>query len=106
MSLRIQNDPAVNGSSPEVGRAGQSSAITSGSGKARTQSAGEGGDHVEVSSATETISAGVSAQNLQHAAKVANLSALYASGRYAVDSAQVSRAIVANAVAASPAGNA
>jgi hypothetical protein len=46
----------------------------------------------------ESITAGVSAQNLQHAARVQQLGALYSSGRYTVDSARVSSAIVGGAI--------
>ncbi|MGD1070265.1 MAG: hypothetical protein ABSB15_09000 [Bryobacteraceae bacterium] len=106
MSLRIQNDQTAGLASTETGRAGQASPGTSGSGKARTASAGESGDQVEVSSVAESISAGISTQNLQHAARVTQLGALYASGRYTVDSAKVSSAIVGSAVAGSAAGRA
>jgi anti-sigma28 factor (negative regulator of flagellin synthesis) len=104
MSLRIQNDAATGAASPEVSRSQQSSSVSSGTGKSRTVSSTEGGDHIDVSSATESISAGLSAQNQQRAARVTQLSALYASGRYAVDSAQVSHAIVSSAVNGSAAG--
>jgi anti-sigma28 factor (negative regulator of flagellin synthesis) len=104
MSLRIQNDPPAGIAAPEVGRSGQSSSVSSGSGKTRSASGAEGGDHVEVSSAAETISAGISAQNAAHAARVTRLSALYAGGQYTVDSSQVSRALVDNAVTAPSSG--
>lgn len=107
MSVRIQNDPSPGVLSPEVSRTGQSASSASGPGKGRGVTGSEGGDQVDVSSSTESISAGLSAQNLTHAARVTQLGALYASGQYNVDSAQVSQALIANAVTGSSvAGNA
>jgi len=107
MSLKIQNDPAAGAASPEVGRAGQSASVSSSRpGQSRTLSGSEGGDHVDVSLATEAISAGISAQNAQHANRVAQLGALVAGGQYTADSTQVSRAILANAITGSTAGTA
>jgi len=106
MSLRIQSEPAAGLASAETGRTGQPASAVSGAGKARSASAGESGDHVQVSSVAESISAGISAQNLEHAARVTQLGALYASGRYTVDSAKVSSAIVDSAVSGTAAGKA
>lgn len=107
MSLRIQNDAVTSGPSPEVSRPDQTNSLTSGTGKFRGAAGTEGGDRVEVSSVAESISAGISAQNQQRAARVAELSGLYASGGYSVDSAQVSRSIVNSAITGSSvAGNA
>jgi anti-sigma28 factor (negative regulator of flagellin synthesis) len=106
MCLFIQSDPAAGLASTETSRTGQPAAAASGTGKARTASAGESGDHVEVSSVAESISAGISAQNLQHAARVTQLGALYASGQYTVDSGRVSSAIVGSAVTGTATGKA
>jgi hypothetical protein len=107
MSLRVQNDAAAGTSSLEVGRAGQTApASSSGPGQSRNVSGTEGGDHIDVSSSTESISAGISAHDAQHAALVAQLGALVASGQYTSDSTQVSRAIISNAVTISTAGRA
>lgn len=106
MSLRIQNDQAAGLASTETARTGQTGSAAAGSGKTRTGSSGDGGDQVAVSSVAESITAGISAQNLQHAARVQQLSALYASGRYTVDSAKVGSAIVGNAITGLSAGKA
>jgi anti-sigma28 factor (negative regulator of flagellin synthesis) len=107
MSLRVQNDTAAGAASLEVGRASQSSsAASSASGQSRTVSGTDGVDHVDVSSSTESISAGISAQDAQHTARVAELGALVASGQYTSDSSQVSRAIIGNAITVSTAGRA
>ena len=104
MSLRIQNDPATNGTTAEVGHTAQSSSVSPGLGKSQTKIGSAGEDQVDVSSVTEAISAAISAQNLQRGARVAQLGALYATGQYLVDSANVSRAIVGNAMTGSAAG--
>lgn len=106
MSLRIQNDQAAGLAATETARNGQTGSAAAGSGKTRTGSSGDGGDQVAVSSVAESITAGISAHNLQHAARVSQLSALYASGRYTVDSAKVSSAIVGSATTGLAAGKA
>jgi anti-sigma28 factor (negative regulator of flagellin synthesis) len=106
MSLRVQNDPAAGIGSSEVGRAGQSASIAGGSGKSRISSGIEGGDQVQVSSVAESISAGTSALNQQRADRVSQLSALYTGGKYTVDSAKVSAALIAGATTGTAAGNA
>jgi anti-sigma28 factor (negative regulator of flagellin synthesis) len=98
MSLRIQGDPAAGLSSTEAGGVSQTASLVAGSAKGRTTSGSAGGDQVEVSSVAEAISARNSAVNLSHAGRVAQLGALYASGKYTVDSAQVSHALVDNAL--------
>lgn len=106
MSLRINNDPVVNGAAAEVSRSAQALTLSSLAGKSGSSSLSSGGDHFEVSSVTESISAGVNAQNLQRAARVSQLAKLCASGQYSVNSAQISSAIVGGAVTASRAGQA
>jgi hypothetical protein len=107
MSLRVQNDPAAGIGASEVNRSGQSTSIGGGSGKSgRISSGAEGGDQVQVSSVTESISAGTSALNLERAGRVSQLGALYAGGQYTVDSAKVSAALIAGATTGVEAGNA
>ena len=104
MSLRIQNDPATNGTAAEVSHAAQSTSVSPGLGNAQKTIGSAVGDQVNVSSVTEAISAGISAQNLQRATRVTQLGALYARGQYYVDSVDVSSAIVGNAITGSSAG--
>jgi hypothetical protein len=106
MSLRVQNDPSAGIGSSEVNRTGQSASITGGSGKSRISSGIEGGDQVQVSSVAESISAGASALSQQRANQVSQLSALYAGGKYTVDSAKVSAALIAGATTSTAAGKA
>ncbi|HEY4085587.1 MAG TPA: flagellar biosynthesis anti-sigma factor FlgM [Bryobacteraceae bacterium] len=101
MSIRIQNDAISSGISPEVNRTGGAGHAGAGSGPSRAgTSTTPGGDQVEISSAAQTFSDGVQASSAQHSARVKELSALYASGRYHVDSHQVSRALVNSGVSA------
>lgn len=106
MSLRIQNDQATNGAAAEVSHAAQSSPVSPGFGKTQKTIGSAGGDQVDVSSVTEAIAAGISAQNLQRATRVTQLGALYARGQYSVDAAHLSSAIVGNAITGSAAGRA
>lgn len=97
MSLRVQNEPVAGTGASEVGRAGQATSTGPASGKGRVSSGAAGGDQVQVSSVAESISAGTSALNLQRSNRVTQISALYASGKYSVDSARLSAALVAGA---------
>jgi len=63
----------------------------------------QGGDRVEISSLSATIASASSAQEARQASRVQHLASLYGSGRYHVDSLQVSRAIVSQALNAGPA---
>ncbi|HEU5023040.1 MAG TPA: flagellar biosynthesis anti-sigma factor FlgM [Bryobacteraceae bacterium] len=94
MSIRIQNDAISSGVSPEINRTSETGHASGGSGRGRVGAATAGGDQVEISSAAQTFSEGVHTASPQHSARVKELSALYASGRYHVDSHQVSRALV------------
>lgn len=105
MSIRIQNDAVSGGVSPEVNRTGDAGHIGAGSSRGRVGSGtSASGDHVEISNAAETFSSGLSAGNVERGARVKELSALYASGRYSVDSIHVSRALVSNSIAGPAAG--
>ena len=106
MSLRVQNDPPAGIGPSEVGHAGQSASIAGGSGKSRISSGAAGGDQVQVSSVAESISAATAALSQQRASRVSQLSALYAGGKYTVDSAKVSAALIAGATTSTAAGNA
>ena len=107
MSIRIQNDVISSGVSPEVNRTGEAGHAGGSSGKGRVGTTTAGGDQVEISSAAQTFSDGVSATSVQHSARVKELTALYSSGRYHVDSHQVSRALVNSSLSAgAPAGKA
>ena len=96
MSIRIQSDHLAGTQSSGPGRTNEISHGASSSSKAGR--AGGGSDHVEISSLSEGIASANSAQEAQQAARVSHLAALYASGRYRVDSQAVSKAIVSSAL--------
>lgn len=106
MSIRIQNDQTTDIASSQAGRSEHVQGST-GSGSSKTSGfSGIGGDRVEVSSITESISAGISQTNIDRATRVSNLTALYTGGRYDADAGRVSQSIVSNAISASAAGQA
>lgn len=102
MSIRIESDQIGSASSPAT-RVDQVSRPPDQASKS-TGVASQGQDHVDVSPATAKISAELSAQSSTRTSHVQQLSALYASGQYKVDSAQVSQSLVASAIGAGSAG--
>jgi anti-sigma28 factor (negative regulator of flagellin synthesis) len=103
MSIRIDNDQLTAAAGAQAGKTDQVGATGTRSlfGPA-AQSTGK--DSVEMSSiAASLISAG-SAQDLDHAQRVSQLAAAYASGSYQVDSLNTSRAIVGRAIQSAPEG--
>ena len=104
MSIRIQNDQlsgaaASQTSQTENVRSSQGGLSTNyGASTARS-------DSVQISSMTEGIAAAGAAQDAKSSARVAQLSALYSSGRYQVDSAQLSRKLVSGAIVGSGGGS-
>jgi anti-sigma28 factor (negative regulator of flagellin synthesis) len=105
MSVRIHNDQTPGVSSQQVSEADRLSSSRAGSAK-NGVSSDSGGDRVDVSSVTDAISAGISAQNLSQANRVAQLKGAYEGGQYAVDTAQVSKAVVGNAITGTTTGKA
>ncbi len=96
-SMRIQNDgiagPAVSQTVP-AGNAEPASSSALG-----RPPANHGGDQVDLSSFSGSLSASVGALAEQQAARVSQLSALYGRGEYSADSMQTSRALVSHALA-------
>ena len=104
MSISIKNDgiaaPATALPAPvenAAPAAKSTSAGASGSGAAA-------GDHVEISSLSGNIADSSQALAGQETSRVAQLAALYSKGEYHVDSAQLSRALVASALSGSLSG--
>jgi len=97
MSIRIQSDQLAGTEASQTSKANEISP-SSNSSSARTHGGGGGADHVEISSLSEGIAAANAAQEAQQAGRVNRLATLYASGRYHVDSSEVSRAIVSDAL--------
>jgi len=94
--MRIQNDELASLSSP-ASRVDQVSTGPQGAGKTGGASKPQV-DQVQVSSSTERIAAELSSGSAEQTARVQQLSALYASGQYSVDPAQVSRSMVGSAL--------
>lgn len=97
MSMQIHNDGIASSASlqstPVQGVAQPGSAAPASS------AVDIGADQVEISSLSGNIAASADALAGQNAARVAHLAALYAKGEYQVDSGQLSRALVSDAMA-------
>ena len=98
MSIQIQNDSLAGMLAPGLGRADQISSPASSPSQSTTKSGNRGGDNVEISSLSQSVTAASTVQDAQHASRIKALTALYRSGQYNIDSAQVSRAIVSQAL--------
>jgi hypothetical protein len=104
MSILIHNDGSAGTSASQAERA-QSSAIGSGIPvKQGTGLSSGGGDHVSISSLSESIAAASHADEVQQAARVRQLTALYQSEQYRVDTHQLSRTLVSQALDTGAAG--
>ena len=98
MSIRITNDQTNGVASSQTARTELSPSSASGGQKARGRHHDTSADQISVSSVTEAIVAGVSTHGVRQSGKVSQLSALYASGKYEIDSVAVSRALVSGAL--------
>jgi hypothetical protein len=98
MNIRIDQEALSGARVSELSRSedvGSSSAVRSNS------LSGPGGlkaDQVDISSLSGSIADSLSAAAAQQTSKVQHLAALYAAGRYNVDSLQVSRSMVSQAL--------
>jgi anti-sigma28 factor (negative regulator of flagellin synthesis) len=95
MSIRIYNDGLAGTAASETSR-DQELSRTSTTDGTSSGSTADGEDQVRISSLSEALSA----QGSQRAARVQDLAAVYQSGRYQVNSMDVSHAIVNNALQA------
>jgi hypothetical protein len=96
MSMRIYND-GIGGASafqPASGETGVQTGSTTRAGSTRYS----GADQVEISSLSGNVAAATAALASQQAARVSRLAALYGRGEYQVNSMQLSRALVSNAL--------
>src|SRR5579872_3301339 len=93
MSIRIYNEGMSGASAPETSRA-QDVARTIGGNRPNQGSGASGEDQVHISSLSESLST----QSVHHSNHVQSLKALYQAGRYHVDAASVSHAVVNNAI--------
>lgn len=93
MSIQIYNDGLAGSAAAGTGRTQELSQAATGS-KPASGSTSSGEDQVEISSLSSTLSA----QGSQRAARVQELAAAYQSGRYEVNSMDVSKAMVSHAL--------
>lgn len=98
MSIRIQNDTSAGVGTSGVGRADEISRPAGSPSSTTGRSGSRSGDSVDISSLSQSLAAASRAQDVQQASRVSRLSALYRSGQYNVDPAQVSRAMVSQAI--------
>lgn len=99
MSIRIQNDSMAGVVAPGVGRTDEVSHPSNPSSLSTGKTGSRGtADSVDISSLSQSVAAASTAQQTQQASRIKQLSALYASGQYSVDSERVSRAIVSQAL--------
>lgn len=99
MSIRVNNNDVT--LTTQTGPAEQVKAANPGTGGGSPVAGKTPEDHLEVSASTENITSALRTQNLQHSQKIQQLGNLVAEGRYTVDSADLSRAIVSSAIAGS-----
>ncbi len=99
MSIRVDTNPISSLPAPAAG-IDQTSRPPDGAAKsgAGAVAAAQSQDQVDVSPATTKITEELGTQNSARAGRVQQLGALYASGRYTSDSAQISRSVVSSAL--------
>jgi anti-sigma28 factor (negative regulator of flagellin synthesis) len=100
MSIRIDHQSLPGTGVSELSRAEEISRSGKGGSKISTGASQQSGDQVQISSLSGGITETLSAIDARQSNKVQHLAALYASGRYKVDSAQISHAMVAQSVTA------
>lgn len=98
MSVRIQNDGLAGAGASEVSRPSDLSGSSTAAGKLGPVAASPDGDQVELSSLSGGVAGSVASANARQADRVRHLAELYASGRYQVDAAKVSRAMISDAL--------
>jgi hypothetical protein len=98
MSIIIQNDSLAGGAAPGVGRTDEISRPAGWPGQSTGRSDNRGGDSVDLSSLSQSVAAASTAQEAEQAGRISHLTALYRSGQYSIDSAQVGRAMVSHAL--------
>ena len=100
-AMRVNDHNMTGASAAEAGRAQETQRLESGSGS-RTAAAKSGGDRVELSSTSASVSRALTAHRSDRAAKVQELAAEYQSGRYKPDVAATSRGMISEALGPAP----
>jgi anti-sigma28 factor (negative regulator of flagellin synthesis) len=103
MSIRIENDGLAGPAASETSRTRDVVQIASAGYRPGLRTGGAT-DHVEISSLSGQIADASSASQAAQAGRVRQLAALYAGGRYQVDSLTLGRSLVAHAIQAGSVG--
>jgi hypothetical protein len=103
MSIRIQNDGIAAAGTSQTAPAEKTG--KPGSSTSSGSISNSGADQVDISSLSGSIGAASSALASQQSARVNQLTALYASGQFQANSAQLSRALVTSAMGGSVGGD-
>ena len=98
MSIRIYTDGLAGAAASEASRNEELSRTSTAGKQPVGGSSGEGGDHVQISSLSASIAAASSQQDGTQSHRVGQIAAQYQNGTYHVDSLQLSRALVSNAI--------
>jgi anti-sigma28 factor (negative regulator of flagellin synthesis) len=104
LQVRLPAQNLGNTAAAQTERPAESSRTASSSAKPGAGAAG-GEDSVELSFLSESIAAAAQVGDAQQSDRVRQLAALYASGKYHVDSQEISRAMVSQALTSPPAEN-
>ncbi len=104
LQVRIPTESLGNTAASQTGKTAEPSQTTK-SPSRNPDTGGSGEDRVELSSLSESIASAGRIGDAQQAGRVRQLASLYATGRYQVDSLDVSKAIVAEALGTGTAGN-
>ena len=98
MSIRIQNESLAGAAAPGAGRTDEISNPSGSSSQFTVKPGHRAGDSVDISSLSQNVVAAGIAQDAHQTGRIKQLTALYRSGQYSVDAAQVSRAMVSQAL--------
>ncbi len=96
MSIRIQNDGVAGAAASQVTQTGGPAQGTSAT-RAGSKTA-PGADQVDLSSLSGAVASSLSAIASKQTNRVSQLAALYAKGQYGLDSAQISRSLISEAI--------
>ena len=97
--MKIQNDGSLGSAPLETTRAQPSPPTAAGSSSAGLTISGHDGDSVEISGLSARVADANAAEGQQRANRVAELAALHSRGGYQVNAANLSSALVSQAIA-------
>jgi anti-sigma28 factor (negative regulator of flagellin synthesis) len=94
MSTRVHNDGSLGQSVLQTGRTDAKAPAGKSQSQATSVQSSYGSDTVQISSLSEKISAAAGSGDTERAGRIRQLSQLYASGHYHVDSAKIAHSVV------------